>query len=115
MFKLDLPELGCTTQEFSEALNAEGIPNRAHLITGGRPVYLYDIFQKRSAFPGTTFPLTGYTYRRGDCPVAEEAFDRWITMNIYEHYAPTDMQEIAHGIGKVAHHFQARARSTVKA
>jgi hypothetical protein len=47
--------------------------------------------------------------------VAEEAFDRWITMNIYEHYAPTDMQEIAHGIGKVAHHFQARARSMVKA
>jgi dTDP-4-amino-4,6-dideoxygalactose transaminase len=115
VFKLDLPELGCTTQEFSEALNAEGIPNRAHLITGGRPVYLYDIFQKRSAFPGTTFPLTDYTYRRGDCPVAEEAFDRWITMNIYEHYAPTDMQEIAHGIGKVSYHFQARARSRVKA
>jgi len=110
VFKLELPELGCTTQEFSEALNAEGIPNRAHLITGGRPVYLYDIFQKRSAFPGTTFPLTDYTYRRGDCPVAEEAFDRWITMNIFEHYAPTDMQEIAHGIGKVAHHFQARGR-----
>lgn len=115
VFKLDLPGLGCTTQEFSEALNAEGIPSKAHLITGGRPVYLYDIFQKRSAFPGTTFPLTDYTYRRGDCPVAEEAFDRWITLNIYEHYAPTDMQEVAHGIGKVAHHFQARARSTVKA
>jgi perosamine synthetase len=114
LFKLDLPELGCTVQEFSEALNAEGIPNRAHLITGGRPVYLYDIFQKRSAFPGTTFPLTDYTYGRGDCPVAEDAFDRWITMNIYEHYTPTDMQEIAHGVGKVAHHFRARVRSATK-
>jgi dTDP-4-amino-4,6-dideoxygalactose transaminase len=49
-------------------------------------------------------------YRPGDCPVAEDAFDRWITMNIYEHYGDDDIDEIAHGIGKVAHHFASRAR-----
>jgi hypothetical protein len=26
-------------------------------------------------------------------------------MNIYEHYTETDIEEIAHGIGKVANHF----------
>jgi len=26
-------------------------------------------------------------------------------MNIYEHYTETDMREIAHCVGKVAHHF----------
>ena len=75
-----------------------------YLITGGMPVYLYRIFQNRSVFPGSEWPLAGRTYRRGDCPVAEAAFDRWITMNIYEHYTETDIAEMAHGIGKVAYH-----------
>jgi len=113
LFKLDLKGLRCTSAEFSEALNAEGIPNKAHLITGGRPVYLYDIFQNRSAFPGSTAPFTrpdgsGRVYKEGDCAVAEEAFKTWITMNIYEHYTDTDIQEIGHGIDKVAHFFRTR-------
>ena len=113
LFKLDLKALGCTTGEFSVALNAEGVPNKAHLITGGRPVYLYDIFQNRSAFPGSTFPFTrpdgsGRVYKEGDCPVAEEAFRTWVTLNIYEHYTDTDVQEIAHGVAKVAHFFRTR-------
>ncbi len=116
LFRLDLSVLGCTADEFSKTLAAEGIPNKPHLITGGRPVYLYDIFRNRSAFPGSTFPFTrpdgtGRTYRRGDCPVAEAAFDTWITMNIYEHFTEDDIAEIAHGVGKVAHHYTSRVPS----
>ena len=44
-------------------------------------------------------------YRKGDCPVAEEAFERWITMDLFEHYTEADIQEMAWGAGKVAHHF----------
>jgi dTDP-4-amino-4,6-dideoxygalactose transaminase len=105
LFRLDLDVLNCTAREFSQALACEGIPNGAHLITGGRPVYLYDIFRNRSAFPGTTYPFGERRYAEGDCPVAEAAFDRWITMNLYEHYRLQDIQEIAHGIGKVARYF----------
>lgn len=114
LFRLELATLGCTAEEFSEALSAEGIPNKARLITGGMPVYRYRIFQERSAFPGTTYPFTGpaggpgRVYRPGDCPAAEAAFDRWITLNLSEHYGETDIEEIAHGIGKVARHFAAR-------
>ncbi len=106
LFRLDLERLRCTAREFSAALAAEGVPNNAHTITGGRPVYLYDIFQKRSAFPGTEWPFSpDREYRKGDCPVAEAAFDRWIMLNIYEHYTERDIDEIALGIGKVARHF----------
>ena len=106
LFRLDLDLLQCTAADFSRLLTAEGVPNGAHLITGGRPVYLYDIFQRRSAFPGTEYPFSpDRYYRAGDCPVAEAAFDRWITMNIYEHYTEQDIDEIALGIGKVARHF----------
>ncbi len=114
LFRLDLQALHCTAPAFSEALNAEGIPNKARLITGGMPVYLYRIFQNRSALPGSEWPLAGRVYRKGDCPVAEDAFDRWITMNIYEHYTETDITEMAHGIAKVAHHFHSRAGSPSK-
>lgn len=106
LFRLDLSRLRCTAEEFSQALAAEGVPNAARTITGGRPVYLYDIFQKRSAFPGTEYPFSpDRYYRAGDCPVAEAAFDRWITMNLYEHYTDQDIDEIALGIGKVARNF----------
>jgi len=108
VFKLDFDRLSCTAREFSTALAAEGIPNEAHQITGGRPVYMFDLFQKRSAFPGSTHPFGSHEYRAGDCPVAEDAFNRWITMNIFEHYSDRDIEEIAFGIGKVARHLAAR-------
>jgi len=119
LFCLDHNLLSCTAEEFSEALNAEGVPNKAHLITGGRPIYLYDVFRNRSAFPGTQYPFVSKDlgsercYQQGDCPVAEAAFDRWLTMDIHEHYTEKDIEEIAQGIGKVAYHYASR-RSTSK-
>jgi dTDP-4-amino-4,6-dideoxygalactose transaminase len=112
LFRLDLAVLGCTSDEFAAALNAEGVPNDAHTITGGRPVYLYDIFRKRSAFPGSEYPfnLAGRVFRKGDCPVAEAAFENWITMNPREQWTDTDVEEIGEAIAKVASHFAARAK-----
>ncbi len=48
-------------------------------ITGGMPVYLYDVFQNRSAFPNSRLPFVSndlgsdITYPKGLCPNAEEA------------------------------------------
>lgn len=108
LFRLDLQKLGADAQQFSEALKAEGVPNQAHLITGGMPVYWYRIFQERSAFPGSTYPFGERTYPKGLCPVAEEAFERWITMDLFEHWSEEDVDQIAHGIAKVAWHFARR-------
>src|SRR5262249_380528 len=108
LFRLDLDMFGSTAPEFAGALQAEGVPCSAHQITGGRPVYLYDIFQKRSAFPGTHWPFhPARTYRAGDCPVAEAAFTSWITTNVSEHYTEQDIDEMAQAIAKVARHFAA--------
>ncbi|MBI1788447.1 MAG: DegT/DnrJ/EryC1/StrS family aminotransferase [Acidobacteria bacterium] len=113
LFRLDFEVLRCTAAEFAEALNAEGVAVRAHLITGGRPAYLYDIFVHRSAFPGSQYPFvsqdTGVNrvYARGDCPVAEEAFSRWITMDLQENYTAQDIDETAAGIAKVAGYYAA--------
>jgi perosamine synthetase len=108
LFRLDFKVIECSAADFAKALAAEGVPCASHLITGGRPVYLYDLFQNRSAFPGTSYPFSpDRIYCKGDCPIAEAAFEQWITMNIYEHYTDTDIQEIALGIAKVAQYFGA--------
>jgi perosamine synthetase len=104
LFVLDLSRLQCTAREFSSALEAEGVPNQAHLITGGRPVYLYDVFQKQTAFPGSHYPFDR-TYPPGTCPIAEQAFTNWITMNVYESYTEQNIREIASAIEKVARFF----------
>ena len=119
LFRLDLDYFGCSAAEFADAVSAEGVPAKAGMITGGRPVYHYDLFRNRSAFPQSTWPFqsldTGVdrVYRAGDCPVAEAAFGNWLTMDLHEHYTDTDVEEIAFAIEKVACWFAAKKNTQV--
>ena len=114
LFKLDLERLGCAAEEFAGALCHEGVNAKANLITGGRPVYLYDIFQRRSAFPFSHYPFESHdtgvdrSYPRGLCPVAEEAFSHWITVELLENYTEQNVDEMALAVAKVAYHFARR-------
>jgi dTDP-4-amino-4,6-dideoxygalactose transaminase len=114
LFRLDTQRLGASADEFAEALRCEGVNAKARLITGGRPVYLYDIFQRRSAFPFSHYPFqsqdTGVdrSYPRGLCPVAEDAFANWITLELLENYTDQNVDEIAFAVAKVADHFARR-------
>ena len=112
LFKIDRDLFGGTASEFAEALRAEGVNAKAHQITGGRPVYLYDIFQKRSAFPNSQYPFrsldTGADrlYPPGLCPVAEDAFDRWLVLEVMENYTERNIDEMALAVGKIAYHLR---------
>jgi len=111
LFKIDPQYFGCTSETFAAALRAEGVNAKANVITGGRPVYLYDIFQKRQAFPDSTYPFTSSDtganrfYERGLCPVAESAFPCWINIEILENYTEQNGEEIGMAVDKVARHF----------
>jgi perosamine synthetase len=115
LFAIDPGRFSATTTQFAEALRKEGVNAKANLVTGGKPVYLYDLFQARSAFPGSHYPFasrdTGSDryYPKGLCPVAESAFERWIVVELLENYTIQNVDEMAHAIGKVAHHFRLRA------
>jgi len=114
LFKLDLERFGATAEEFANALQREGVSAKASLITGGRPVYLYEIFQRRSAFPSSHYPFESQdthanrSYPRGLCPVAEDAFHRWITVELLENYTEQNVDEMAFAVAKVAYHFARR-------
>jgi dTDP-4-amino-4,6-dideoxygalactose transaminase len=119
LFRLELDKLDCTADAFALALRHEGVKAKAHLITGGRPVYLYDLFQKRSAFPLSSYPFrsldTGAdrSYPPGLCPVAEEAFRRWITIEVLPDYLEENVDEIAMAVIKVAHHMARRPAAAI--
>lgn len=115
LFAIDSGLFSSTAANFAEALRKEGVNAKANLITGGRPVYMYDLFQARSAFPESHYPFVSLDtgsdrdYPKGLCPVAEQAFERWIVLELLESYTAQNVDERAHAIGKVAHHFRLRA------
>jgi perosamine synthetase len=98
--------------ELCHTLEAEGIPSEPNRITGGMPVYMYDVFQNRSAFPGSLLPFvskdldSNVTYPRGLCPIAEEAFAHTFNLGINEFYTERDIDDMVRGIAKVAEHFR---------
>jgi perosamine synthetase len=88
----------------------ESVNAKAQLLTGGRPVHLYDLVQNRSAFPSSHYPFqsqdTGVdrSHPRGLCPVAEDAYSRWMTLELTENYSDQNVDEIAFAIAKVSYH-----------
>jgi dTDP-4-amino-4,6-dideoxygalactose transaminase len=96
--------------DFCKALDAEGIPSEPNKVTGGMPVYLYDVFQNRSAFPGSSLPFvsgdlgSNVSYPRGLCPVAEDAFVHTFNLGITEFYTESDIDDMVKGVAKVAEH-----------
>lgn len=116
LFRVDIERLACSAAEFASALQREGVNAKANLITGGRPIYLYDLFQKRSAFPSSRYPFqsadtgSNRVYSHGLCPIAEDAFSRWIAVELLENYTDQNTDEIAQAIGKVAHYYSRAAR-----
>jgi perosamine synthetase len=109
--RLEPGVIGTTVAQFCQALEAEGVPCEPNKITGGMATYLYDIFQKRSAFPRSRFPFVSrdlgskVAYPRGMCPRAEEAFEHTFNLNITEFYTEQDIDEMVEGVAKVAHHY----------
>ena len=116
LFQVDTKRLHISTGEFSAALEAEGIPNQSHLITGGMPEYAYDVFKNRSAFPNSKHPFvnsdfgTNVSYDSGSCPNAEKAFERVINLQISEFYTEKDIDEMGLAVEKVAGYYYHKNR-----
>lgn len=111
LFRVDTELLNVSSKEFASALDAEGIPAKANLITGGMPEYAYDIFKNRSAFPDSQHPFvnsefgTDISYKDVHCPNAEKAFEQAIVLPINEFYTEKDIDEMAEAVEKVANYY----------
>ena len=110
--RIDPKVIPVAVADFCKALDAEGIPSEPNKITGGMPVYQYDIFQNLSAFPGSRLPFvskdfgSNVSYPQGLCPTAEEAFAHTFNLSVNEFYSDADIDDMVNGVAKVAEHFK---------
>ncbi|MEH7012261.1 DegT/DnrJ/EryC1/StrS family aminotransferase [Neobacillus niacini] len=102
MLTLDLQQLTCTREQFSEALSAEGIPNQAGYIP--KVLYANQLFQKKQAYLDSHYPFDQgeYDYSPGICPNAETILNTAIRLNLNEFYSDQDVEEIIVAVKKVA-------------
>jgi dTDP-4-amino-4,6-dideoxygalactose transaminase len=108
MMRVDESELICTRDEFSQALAAEGIPNKAGYIP--QVVYMQPLFQNRQAYLNSRFPfeLSDVSYEQGLCPTAEAILKTAIQIPVNEFFTEQDIDDIVRGIRKVASHYAKR-------
>jgi perosamine synthetase len=110
--RIDPNVIPAAVADFCKALDAEGIPCEPNKITGGMPVYLYDIFQHKSAFPKSKLPFVSkdlgsdIEYPQGLCPNAEDAFEHTFNFNITEFYTESDIDDMINATAKVAEYYR---------
>jgi dTDP-4-amino-4,6-dideoxygalactose transaminase len=108
LMRVDAPgaagsRLGATTDQFADALKAEGLPVSAHYI--GQPIYEYPLFTRHHAFDRGDHPFAAREYGRGLCPNAEALLESCIVLQVNEAYSADDLEQTVHAITRVARWF----------
>jgi perosamine synthetase len=88
--RLDLRSLRVGRAEVFRSLREEGLGVNVHYI----PVHLHPYYKKR------------FGHRRGDYPIAEQAYDRLITLPLFPAMSDQDVEDVIHRVEKVASHFR---------
>jgi perosamine synthetase len=88
--RLNLKRLNADRREIFRALRAENIGVNVHYI----PVHCHPYYRNR------------FGYRGGEYPVAEDAYERLISLPMFHGMSDDDVQDVIHAVGKVAAHFR---------
>ena len=98
---------GCDIWKFADAMTAEGVPVWAGYT--GKPIYLCsEVFTKKHTFGKSGYPFTSPSYGKsieykpGMCPVAENALNQLVVINVGENMREKDIEDTANAIRKVA-------------
>ena len=87
--RLDLARLNADRAQFFRALRAENIGVNVHYI----PVHTHPYYRDR------------FGYRGGEYPVAEDAYERLISLPMFHGMSDQDVEDVIHAVGKTAAHF----------
>jgi len=85
VIRLDLEALKATRQDVYRALRAEGIGVNVHYI----PVHLHPFYQNQ------------FGTKKGDCPVAEAAYERLLSLPIFPSMRDRDIEDVIAAVFKV--------------
>jgi perosamine synthetase len=87
--RLDLTKLSAGRGEVFRALRAENIGVNVHYI----PVHLHPYYRDR------------FGYKGGEFPVAEDAYERLISLPMFHGMSDSDVEDVIRAVGKVVSHF----------
>jgi perosamine synthetase len=87
--RLKLEELRADRGEIFRALRAENIGVNVHYI----PVHLHPYYRKQ------------FGYRGGEYPVAENAYERLISLPMFHGMSDRDIEDVIAAVAKVVHHY----------
>lgn len=90
--RLNLANLCVGRAEVFRALRAEGLGVNVHYL----PVHLHPYYRER------------FGYQGGECPVAEEAYERLISLPIFHAMTDHDIDDVIVGVRKVVEHYSTR-------
>jgi len=111
-FTLDTERMGCSSWEFAEAVNAEGISllSGPYIGTGRQgPLYRNPFLAEPNCYGRTRFPFDygrgkPVDYRQVECPYGEALLGRGITLSM-RLFSEEDVEDIARAIRKVATYY----------
>ncbi len=111
-FQIDEGILGCTVEEFTQAIEAEGLPFGTGY-AGGIPICMYPFLAERRAYGSGHFPWEppfgrGVEYRAEDYPDTYWAQANTFITSWNEGFTVDDAEDIARGLEKVTAYFRAR-------
>ena len=86
---LNLDKLKCGRKEIFEALQAENIGVNVHYL----PVYLHPYYKKLG-------------YKKGQCPVAEDIYNRMITIPLFPSMTNKDVKDVIKAVKKVLNYYR---------
>jgi dTDP-4-amino-4,6-dideoxygalactose transaminase len=107
---IDQELLGVSPEQFTKALNAEGIPAGYGYIK--RPLYLFRVLKEKVTYGSShcpfDCPLYGkkIEYKEGDCPNTEKVLKELITLPCNEFFTEEDVSDIARALRKVANYYR---------
>ncbi len=87
--RLDLARLSAGREQVFRALRAENIGVNVHYI----PVHLQPYYRER------------FGYRGGECPVAEDAYERLISLPMFHGMSDQDVEDVISAVSKVVAYF----------
>lgn len=106
------PRGASLTQQFGDALVAEGVPAWVRYIVD--PLYCSPLFTKPATYGSSGYPFSEWgtqAFERGLCPNAERALDQVIAIHWNENLTGSHVHQIAAAIATVAAHYAPAANS----
>ncbi len=109
-FQIDQELLGCTAQEFGQAIAAEGLPFGTGY-AGGVPMCTYALFAQHHAYGSGHFPWEPPYGRMVEYKAEDYPETIWAQQNVFfaswnEGYTEEDVEDITRGLAKVAAYYR---------